>query len=196
MLLDSLEVTTTTEKTQKRILIISDTLPFSFDSERGKLLPRNDHAAYWVGANCKSIFDKVVYIGKPSNQHQNVDKSALAIYSSQNCIPVILDKKIARGHWDGYCRTILWPLIHYQVNDIPNLNNHWDDYLAVNEAFCQEIISIWEPEDIVWILDYHLLCLAGLLKERIFNLSLGLYLRCPFPSSEVFRCLPSNNLVF
>jgi trehalose 6-phosphate synthase/phosphatase len=45
---------------------------------------------------------------------------------------------------------------------------------------------------IVWVNDYHLMLLPGMLREKLPNAIIGFFLHIPFPSSELFRCLPSR----
>jgi trehalose-6-phosphate synthase len=47
----------------------------------------------------------------------------------------------------------------------------------------------------VWVHDYHLLLLPGMIRERIPDAKIGLFVHAPFPSSEIFRCLPSMFLM-
>ena len=46
------------------------------------------------------------------------------------------------------------------------------------------------PDDLVWIHDYHLLLLPQMLREVKPDISIGLFLHVPFPSSSVFRIVP------
>lgn len=46
----------------------------------------------------------------------------------------------------------------------------------------------------VWINDYHLMLLPGLVREKLPHAVIGFFLHIPFPSSELFRCLPSKCL--
>lgn len=43
---------------------------------------------------------------------------------------------------------------------------------------------------LVWINDYHLMLVPGMVREKIPNATIGFFLHIPFPSSELFRCLP------
>jgi trehalose 6-phosphate synthase/phosphatase len=60
----------------------------------------------------------------------------------------------------------------------------------VNETFSNEIIRITEPDDFIWVHDYHLMLLPELLRKRMPDATIGFFLHIPFPSSEVFRILP------
>ena len=44
--------------------------------------------------------------------------------------------------------------------------------------------------DLIWIHDYHLLLVPSLLRQSLPDAAVGLFVHTPFPSSEIFRCLP------
>ncbi|BFZ55645.1 Trehalose-6-P synthase/phosphatase complex subunit [Savitreella phatthalungensis] len=96
-------------------------------------------------------------------------------------------------HYNHFCGRILWPLMHYQVPDNPRAKiyeeHSWQNYVRVNEAFAERIAASYRRGDTVWINDYHLLLVPGMLRKRIPNAMIGLFLHIAFPSSEVFRCL-------
>ncbi len=47
-----------------------------------------------------------------------------------------------------------------------------------------------QPDDVVWIHDYHLMLLPKLLRDRRPSAQIGFFLHIPFPSYELFRLLP------
>ncbi|KAJ6470460.1 trehalose-6-phosphate phosphatase [Mycena sanguinolenta] len=111
-------------------------------------------------------------------------------------VPVWLDDAVAHGHYDGYCKQTLWPLFHYLLwQDIAaeassQESQYYAHYLAANTAFVSAIASVYRPGDLVWVHDYHLLPVPKLLRASMLDAVIGLFVRTPFPSSEVFRCLP------
>jgi trehalose-6-phosphate synthase len=57
------------------------------------------------------------------------------------------------------------------------------------------LIGTWIPVIlknliIVWINDYHLMLVPGMLRQMIPDVCIGFFLHIPFPSSEILRCLP------
>jgi trehalose 6-phosphate synthase/phosphatase len=54
------------------------------------------------------------------------------------------------------------------------------------------LIQHIRPGDVVWIHDYHLLPLAGLLRKKIQDLTIGFFLHIPFPSFEILRMMPKK----
>lgn len=127
-------------------------------------------------------------------------------------VPVWLNDLVAHGHYDGYCKQsqrldfvclltdafppVLWPLFHYLLwqdvaTEYASADSHYPFYEAANAVFARRIAEVYKPGDLIWVHDYHLLLLPKLLRELIPEAVLGLFVHTPFPSSEVFRCLPS-----
>ncbi|KAL6242288.1 Trehalose-6-P synthase/phosphatase complex subunit [Rhinocladiella similis] len=112
------------------------------------------------------------------------DYDSLAVYVSDSDL---------NGHYEHYCKTILWPVFHYQIPDHPKSkayeDHSWVFYVKVNEAFADRIAKNYKKGDIIWIHDYHLLLVPGLLRQRLPEAEIGFFLHTAFPSSEIFRCL-------
>ncbi|TIA93684.1 hypothetical protein E3P81_00786 [Wallemia ichthyophaga] len=111
-------------------------------------------------------------------------------------IPVWIEDKLAHMHYEGYCKTTLWPLFHYLIwqEHFPEQDESDDAtyqaYLEVNWAYAKKVAEIWKPGDLVLVHDYHLLLVPKLLRSLISEAYIGMFLHSPFPSSEIFRCLP------
>lgn len=167
-----------------------------------ELQERHQHAALWIRNQLKD--HNVLHVGKPSGVdprlYENDSFFAAHLrdvyFSQKSSVLVLLDVKTLRGHAEGYCRTILRPLLHYMLAegflDGRKQMDMWNDYVKVNEAFAETILSVWRPGDLVWVLDYHLFLLPELLRRRVSDIGIGLYVKSPFPSSEFFRCLPES----
>ncbi|THH17688.1 hypothetical protein EUX98_g9080, partial [Antrodiella citrinella] len=114
---------------------------------------------------------------------------------STTFVPVWLDDKVAHGHYDGYCKQTLWPLFHYLLwqdvaTEYASADEHWAPYVEANVAFAKKIEEIYQPGDLIWVHDYHLLLTPLLIRQALPEAAIGLFVHTPFPSSEVFRCLP------
>ena len=101
------------------------------------------------------------------------------------------------GHYSHYCKTILWPVFHYQIPDNPKSkayeDHSWVYYVKINQAFADRIIKSWKRGDVIWIHDYHLLLVPAMVRKKIPDAQIGFFLHVAFPSSEVFRCLAVRN---
>ncbi|THH12060.1 hypothetical protein EW145_g216 [Phellinidium pouzarii] len=113
-------------------------------------------------------------------------------------VPIWLDDGIAHGHYDGYCKTTLWPLFHYLLwqdvaSESASADEHWREYVAANRVYAEAVASVYKPGDLVWVHDYHLLLVPQMLRALVPDAVTGLFVHTPFPSSEIFRCLPRRD---
>lgn len=97
------------------------------------------------------------------------------------------------GYYSHFCKTILWPVFHYQIPDNPKSkayeDHSWVYYVKANELFAEQVAKDWKAGDVVWIHDYHLLLVPAMLRKLLPNVQIGFFLHVAFPSSEVFRCI-------
>jgi trehalose 6-phosphate synthase len=90
----------------------------------------------------------------------------------------------------GFCNGTLWPLFHYFVDGFKFNDAHYEAYQRVNQKFARLLQPLLEPDDLIWVHDYHLFPLAQKLREMGAAQPLGLFLHIPFPNIEVLRALP------
>ncbi|KAL1924300.1 uncharacterized protein VTP21DRAFT_7335 [Calcarisporiella thermophila] len=117
-------------------------------------------------------------------------------FAEYDCIPVIdgVTDIEFDGHYNAYCKQVLWPTFHYVVLDNPKSkvfedDHAWNHYVTLNQHFADTIVAHYQPGDIIWINDYHLMLVPELLRKKLPNAIIGFFLHVPFPSSELFRCL-------
>jgi trehalose 6-phosphate synthase/phosphatase len=114
-----------------------------------------------------------------------------------DCVTVFPTDSDFDGHYSHYCKTILWPVFHYQIPDHPKSkayeDHSWVYYVKVNQEFADRIVKSWKKEDIVLIHDYHLLLVPAMIRKKLPDAQIGFFLHVAFPSSEVFRCLAVRN---
>lgn len=100
-----------------------------------------------------------------------------------------------QSRWREYAESIIWPILHYiqgPPTDGRQEKKWWCDYVTLNEAYAEKIISNYKTGDIIWIHDYYLFLLPQILRMKLPNAYIGVFLHSPFPSSEYFRCLPKR----
>ncbi len=103
-----------------------------------------------------------------------------------------------QSRWRRYAEHELYTLFHYRQHgpdDGRAEKASWNDYMQMNQAFADRILQVYQPGDIVWIHDYHLMMLPSMLRQRIPHIYIGFFLHIPFPSSEYMRCLPRRKEV-
>ncbi|KXH25726.1 glycosyltransferase family 20 [Colletotrichum salicis] len=113
--------------------------------------------------------------------------------TEHDMLTVFCSDKDFDGHYSHFCKQILWPVFHYQIPDNPKSkafeDHSWKYYVNVNQAFADKIVKNWKRGDVIWVHDYHLLLVPGMVRKKLPDAKIGFFLHVAFPSSEVFRCL-------
>lgn len=113
--------------------------------------------------------------------------------NTYDMLTVFCSDKDFDGHYTHFCKQILWPVFHYQIPDNPKSkayeDHSWKYYVNVNQAFADKIVQNWKRGDVIWVHDYHLLLVPGMVRKKLPDAKIGFFLHVAFPSSEVFRCL-------
>jgi trehalose 6-phosphate synthase len=92
----------------------------------------------------------------------------------------------------GFANGTLWPVLHYQIGLGHFERREFEGYRRVNDLFAAALAPLLRPDDLVWVHDYHLLCLASALRACGVTNRIGLFLHTPFPAPGVFMTIPSH----
>lgn len=103
---------------------------------------------------------------------------------------VQLSERDVSGSYYGFSNRGLWPLSHYFVGRCQFRLEQWQSYRRVNELFARVVLDELKPNDLVWVQDFHLATLPGLIRERRPQQPIGFFWHVPFPESSVFGILP------
>jgi trehalose 6-phosphate synthase len=103
-----------------------------------------------------------------------------------------LDEQDRHEYYNGYANKTLWPLFHYRM-DLAAYERSFDaGYQRVNERFADALAPLIEPDDFIWVQDYHLIPLAQELRRRGIHNRIGFFLHIPWPARRVFVTLPRH----
>lgn len=183
-----------------RLIIVSNRLPITVVGEKGGLRFQESVGGLVSGLSAyldslkSSSFTKSEYIwaGWPGTTIDDEAKEGLKsrALSEFNAYPVFLSEEDMENFYQGFCNKTIWPLFHYFPSYATYNEAHWIHYKKVNEIFCDVLMEIVKPDDVLWVHDYHLMLLPKLLREKLQDISIGFFLHIPFPSFEIFRLLP------
>ncbi|KAF8817824.1 trehalose-phosphatase, partial [Cardiosporidium cionae] len=114
-----------------------------------------------------------------------------------NCIPIFPSDELFSKYLE-FCHRFLWPLFHNVLSlslDLlePFTTDLWNAYKYINRLWADKISIYAHERDLIWIHDFYLLVLPMFLKRRVRKSNIGLFLHIPFPSNEVFRCIPMRD---
>jgi trehalose 6-phosphate synthase len=97
-----------------------------------------------------------------------------------------------RAYYLGYSNSVIWPLFHYRLGLFEFRRDTFEGYLRVNAAFAAALAPLLQPDDLVWVHDYHLIPLGDELRKLGVENHLGFFLHIPFPTTEVLAALPGH----
>ncbi|MBI5502023.1 MAG: trehalose-6-phosphate synthase [Deltaproteobacteria bacterium] len=104
--------------------------------------------------------------------------------------PVALPPRLREPYYDGFCNGTLWPLLHSFLGRAEFRQDWFDAYLAANRAVAARVRRETRPGDVIWVHDYHLLLVPGLLRQAGVSSRIAFFLHIPFPAPDLFRHLP------
>ncbi|WP_345211660.1 bifunctional alpha,alpha-trehalose-phosphate synthase (UDP-forming)/trehalose-phosphatase [Mucilaginibacter gynuensis] len=176
-----------------KTIIVSNRLPVKVTEEDGQYKVATSEGGLATGLGSVYQSGDNVWLGWPGvevagDDKQNEVTQKLAEVSLR---PVFLTADEISGYYEGFSNEILWPIFHYYASTYANYKlADWECYQHVNRKFADAVIAIAEPGDTIWIHDYQLLLLPGLVRATRPDISIGFFLHIPFPSFEMFRLIP------
>jgi len=182
-----------------RFIIVSNRVPFSFSESNGKVDLIKSGGGLVTGLssylqNFRKSFPKSDYqwVGSMGSDKLKLDETHQKKILQQKLQGIFLGDEELKSFYNGFCNDTIWPLFHYFPSFIEYKKEQWEVYKKINEKFCAHLLKILKPTDIVWIHDYHLMLLPGMLREKMPELNIGFFLHIPFPVFEIFRLLPNE----
>jgi len=103
--------------------------------------------------------------------------------------PVRLKEREIHDYYAGFANRVLWPLCHTFPNRVHMQTTYWNAYRQANERFASAVQAVVAPGDLVWIHDFHLCLVPGILRTAGVPARLGVFWHIPFPPPSVFGIL-------
>jgi trehalose 6-phosphate synthase len=104
---------------------------------------------------------------------------------------VWLTREEENGYYYGFSNEALWPLCHIAYTRPVFKEAEWNTYKKVNEVFARAVLDeVGDKKAFVFIQDYHLTLLSGLIKAGNSNIITAQFWHIPWPNPEAFRICP------
>ncbi|MBL7893568.1 MAG: bifunctional alpha,alpha-trehalose-phosphate synthase (UDP-forming)/trehalose-phosphatase [Bacteroidia bacterium] len=189
----------------RRLILVSNRLPFRITEKKGEI--EFSPSSGGLVSSIKSYIQKTnsspgsnkdncpVWIGTSDIAEKKFKdrlQSGSIFYDDFELAPVFIPPSTKDKFYNGFCNNTIWPLFHYFPSYAKFSDNYYEQYVKANTIFCEKVLEMYKPNDIIWIHDYHLMLLPELLREHLPNATIGFFLHIPFPSFELFRLLPSK----
>lgn len=115
---------------------------------------------------------------------------AINSYDNVTTVTLPLTRKDYNEFYVGFSNSVLWPIFHYRLDLASFESAFLTGYKRVNSKFADALSPLLEPDDIIWIHDYHLIPLTAELRKRGHKQKIGFFLHIPFPSLEILSAMP------
>lgn len=103
---------------------------------------------------------------------------------------VDLEEQDVDEYYNGYANRTLWPLFHYRIDLADFERGFAEGYQRANERFADTVRPLIEPDDLVWVQDYHMFPLGAELRKRGVKNRIGFFLHIPWPPRRLLVTLP------
>lgn len=174
-----------------KTIIVSNRLPVKITEKDGEyvLNPSEGGLATGLGSIYRQGYN--IWIGWPGIEvSEEAQPQIREQLKELNLMPVYLTQEEINNYYEGFSNEVLWPVFHYMAVYARYEQVYWDFYYQVNNKFRDVVLQVAEPGDIIWIHDYQLLLLPGLIRSEAADVAIGYFQHIPFPSFELFRLIP------
>ena len=97
-----------------------------------------------------------------------------------------------KEHYLGFCNAALWPVHHYRLDLARFTPESCAAYRRVNSRFAEALAPQLNPDDLIWVHDYHLIPFAAELRAHGVRNRIGFFLHIPFPPPDVLVAVPEH----
>ena len=174
-----------------KTIIVSNRLPVKITEKDGEyvLNPSEGGLATGLGSIYRQGYN--IWIGWPGiDVSEEAQPQIREQLKELNLMPVYLTQEEINNYYEGFSNEILWPVFHYMSVYARYEQVYWDFYYQVNSKFRDVVLQVAEPGDVIWIHDYQLLLLPGMIRSEAPDVAIGYFQHIPFPSFELFRLIP------
>jgi alpha,alpha-trehalose-phosphate synthase [UDP-forming] len=99
---------------------------------------------------------------------------------------VRLKEREVHDYYGGFANQVLWPLCHAFPSRCRFQPSYWTGYRQANERFAAAVHAVAAPGDLVWVHDFHLCLVPGLLRAAGVRGRVGVFWHIPFPPPTIF----------
>lgn len=170
-----------------RLIVVSNRVSSPADSGAGSVgglamalgAALREYSGVWFGWSGQTVDQ---YTGKLRVERQ----------AGVTLATVDLEEQDRNEYYNGYANRTLWPLFHYRT-DLTAYERSFDaGYQRVNARFAEALAPLIQPDDFIWVQDYHLALLGRELRALGLRNRLGFFLHIPWPGRRTFTTLPRH----
>lgn len=185
------------KESNSRLILVSNRLPLKAVKQDGKTVFIESDGGLvsalksYFEKNNANEFGEKFWVGAADFTEKKWQRAVTRgkMSSTYKIEPIFFEGKIFDKYYNGFCNATIWPLFHYFPSYVEFEEDDFVAYEEVNRQFRDKLFTFIRPGDTIWIHDYHLMMLPGMIREALPGVTIGFFLHIPFPSFEVFRML-------
>jgi trehalose 6-phosphate synthase len=142
----------------------------------------NDTGGLWFGWS-----GKIVEPGESEGSGPQLQRAGRVTLAT-----VDLAREDHDSYYLGYSNGVLWPVFHYRLDLADFDAGYIAGYRRVNRLFAQKLMTLLQPDDVIWVHDYHLIPLAAELRAMGCTQRIGFFLHIPLPPPQMLAAIPQH----
>ncbi|MBM9593451.1 alpha,alpha-trehalose-phosphate synthase (UDP-forming) [Roseitranquillus sediminis] len=165
-----------------RLIVVSNRMPLGGAGSGGLVVALHEalsaEGGVWIGSEEAEVADDEFH-----RHEEDVPYEKLTF---------TLDADDHAEYYLGYANSVLWPLCHRRSDLIDYEARFRAGYDRVNRRLAEMLTRILQPDDRLWVHDYHFFPLAAHLRALGVENRIGFFLHIPFPNGSDLLALPDR----
>lgn len=189
-----------------RLIVLSNRvkLPDNKPMAGGLAVALNDvlieHPAIWMGWNGEIIDSESLNedgltpsaVNQFHHSRHPISADLTPTQANISYVTTALSSKQYQHFYCGFANNVLWLMLHENIELITQNPMDFAGYQAVNQLFAEELSRIVEPDDVIWVHDYHFLSVAYYCRQLGIKNRIGFFLHVPFAALPFWQSLPQS----
>jgi len=134
----------------------------------------------WNGDITESYNDGTDNKFSSNKNKASADTERLLADTSLTYMTTAFTSEQYRQFYCGFANSVLWLLLHERPELMNQAADDYQGYQEVNRLFAHKIKQVIEPDDVIWVHDYHFLSVAYHCRSLGITNRIGFFLHIPF----------------
>lgn len=106
------------------------------------------------------------------------------------CNRIALTAEDVNLFYKTFAKEALWPVVFSFPSYASFEEEHWEHYVEINQLFAARTAATAEQGALVWVHDYNLWLVPGMLRRMRPDLTIAFFHHTAFPPPDIFNILP------
>lgn len=177
----------------RRLVVVSNRAPYSFRLVGEEIYPIRSIGGLVTALEPAVIARRGAWIAWGASLKKRESLSRIDLPPGQKAYtyyPIRLSQEEVSDFYYGFSNCVLWPLCHYFTDHLDIQIPERRAYARVNSRYADRVLDVAGEEDFIWVQDYQLGLVPGMIRQKRPDARIGLFWHIPFPDVDVFSILP------